>query len=233
MPRTNADVVLLSYTPNPEELVTIAAKLCYSSLPLQQLQERVPQIDKEQFISKLLKTKHLSPFEHASFTFGIEGISRACSHQIVRHRIASYSQRSQRYNIEDSFAYVVPESFKTHEKDYDIWYDAKMKQLQDWYNDAISDGIPPEDARMLLPNACETKIIVTMNIRELLHFFTTRCCNLAQWEIQDIAIQMLKLARNVAPIIFKHAGPNCIGDRCHEGTRACGKHHEICQRLYA
>ena len=102
-----------------------------------------------------------------------------------------------------------------------------MKIIQSWYDMLLEQGIPAEDARFLLPNACETKLIITMNARELLHFFQVRCCNRAQWEIRAMAVEMLKLTKRVAPAIFKNAGPSCVGDRCHEGKMSCGKTEEV------
>lgn len=235
MPEVKLNVVLLRHTPNPEELVAQSAKLCYSAASINELQEQIESKDQTGFIEKLVGMKHLSPLEHISFTFGVEGISRACSHQLVRHRVGcSFSQQSQRYvsfeNNEGVFSYIIPESIKKAGMDYD--FAQKMEEIQNYYNNLVKHhNVPPEDARFILPNACETKIVVTMNARELLHFFQTRCCHKSQWEIRAMAIEMLKLAKQVAPTVFKNSGPSCVNDKCHEGKMSCGKMEEVRERF--
>lgn len=237
MPETKLNVVLLKYTPNPEETISHAAKLCYSSTTIDKLKTKVEQNDQKKFIRKLISIGHTSPFEHISFTFGIEGISRACSHQLVRHRLASFSQQSQRYvgsysqNNKD-FNFIIPPGIKRSGKEE--WFTNKMKKIQQWYDELVealknSDENVFEDARFILPNAIETKIVVTMNARELLHFFKVRCCNRAQWEIRDLSVEMLKLTKPLAPNIFSNAGPSCVNDKCHEGEMSCGKIQEVRQ----
>ena len=168
-------VVLLSSTPNAEKLVALAAKLCYSPANIEDLLKKITEKDQKDFVEKLIEMTHMSPVEHVVFTFGIEGISRACTHQLVRHRLASYSQQSQRYVKEENLDYILPPlikdcKFAVHYNG-DQWFEDKMKEIQKWYKELIDKGILPEDARFLLPNAAETKIIITMNARELLHFF--------------------------------------------------------------
>ena len=233
MPETNLKVVLLRHTPEPEEAVALAAKLCYSSVNISDLQEKIEAKDQKKFVEKLVKIGHMSPIEHVSFTFGIEGISRACSHQLVRHRVASYSQQSQRYvkaGGNEGFGFIIPPS--VIEAGKTEWFIEKMEHMQMWYDElveALGDKGEKsnEDARFLLPNAAETKIMVTMNARELLHFFRQRCCNRAQWEIRRMAEEMLRLAQDVAPTIFKTAGPGCISGPCSEGEMTCGKIKEV------
>lgn len=225
MPEAKLHVVLLRHTPNPEDLVAQSAKLCYSAASIDELQKQIESKEQTGFVDKLADMQHLSPFEHISFTFGVEGISRACSHQLVRHRLASYSQKSQRYVREGQFEYVVPRSVK--DALLEDWFIENMRTIQEWYNELISVGIPAEDARFILPNACETKIVITMNARELLHFFKHRCCNRAQWEIRAMAIEMLRLAKSVAPTVFKSAGPGCVAGGCSEGKMSCGKMDEV------
>ncbi|MCC7515337.1 MAG: FAD-dependent thymidylate synthase [Bacteroidia bacterium] len=231
MPEAKLNVVLLRHTPNPEKLVAQSAKLCYSATSINELQEQIDSNDQASFIEKLADMCHFSPFEHISFTFGIEGISRALSHQLVRHRVGcSFSQQSQRYvnfeNDEGDFDYIIPESIKKAGMDYD--FVQKMKEVQNYYNNLVKHhNIPPEDSRYILPNACETKIVVTMNARELLHFFQVRCCQRSQWEIRSMATEMLKLIKQVSPTIFKNSGPSCVNDKCHEGKMSCGKMVEV------
>jgi thymidylate synthase (FAD) len=214
-------VELLEHTPDPEHLVALAAKLCYSNADIDELLQKVISEQTTAFIHKLLKIGHLSPFEHINWTFGIEGISRAASHQLVRHRIASYSQQSQRYVTCQNPEYVVPPSISSSK--LSSRYLEAMEYLRKIYHELIASGIPPEDARFVLPNACTTKIIVTMNARELMHFFRLRCCNRAQWEIRDMAIEMLKCVMAIAPNIFANSGPACASGNCPEGEMSCGK----------
>ncbi|MFA5073611.1 MAG: FAD-dependent thymidylate synthase [Nitrospirota bacterium] len=234
MPEAKLKVVLLRYTPDPEEVVAMAAKLCYSSAGMEELQKKIETKDQAGFVEKLIGVGHSSPLEHISFTFGIEGISRACSHQLVRHRIASYSQQSQRYVRADGFDYIIPPSIK---QDVNLVreFEHCMEEAQQNYTKILKrleelgyqGEAGQQDARYLLPNAAETKIIVTMNARELVHFFKLRCCNRAQWEIRAMAERMLGLVKNIAPTIFAKAGPGCLDAACPEGKMTCGKSDEV------
>lgn len=228
------NVQLLAHTPAPEQLVAASAKLCYSAASIADL--AAIEADKAAEFIKKLPEAHQSPFEHVSFTFGIEGVSRAMLAQITRHRIASFSVQSQRYVNMDEFGYVIPPSVA---EDVDAWreYQYIMSRIQMSYNyirerikkNHINKGICPEDAaklanedaRFVLPNACETRMIVTMNARELLHFFSLRCCKRAQWEIRAVADEMLRLCKEVAPEIFAKAGPSCVRGHCPEGKGGC------------
>ena len=215
-------VTLITHTPEPEKVIASAAKLCYSSSDIESLMNGLTTEKVETFIKKLIDLGHQSPLEHCTFTFGIEGVSRALSHQLVRHRIASYSQKSQRYVNESGFEYVTPPSIK-EDDEQSYWYHEYMKATNEYYNDLVSAGIPAEDARFVLPNACETKLIMTMNIRSLLHFFDERCCNRAQWEIRQMADMMLDICKEVAPNVFAKAGASCVRGKCKEGKMSCGK----------
>jgi thymidylate synthase (FAD) len=228
-------VLLLKHTADPEETVAMAAKLCYSPSDIEILKEKIAAKDQKTFVERLVGMGHLSPFEHASFVFAVEGISRACSHQLVRHRLASFSQQSQRYVSEEAgFDYIVPPSV---EKDPELkrYFDEAMEMAQKTYNYIVkklnAQGLKGEeanqDARFVLPNACETKIMITMNARELLHFFSQRCCRRAQWEIRAMATEMLKHVKPIAPTIFKQAGPPCMKGKCPEGEYDCGKSREV------
>ena len=212
------NVQLLAHTPAPEQLVAASAKLCYSAASIADL--AAIEADKAaEFIDKLPEA-HQSPFEHVSFTFGIEGVSRAMLAQITRHRIASFSVQSQRYVNMDEFGYVIPPSIAANQDALDE-YEHFMDRADLVYTYLRSSGIPAEDARFVLPNACETRMIVTMNARELLHFFSLRCCKRAQWEIRAVADEMLRLCKEVAPEIFAKAGPGCVRGRCPEGKMGC------------
>jgi len=225
-------VALLRHTPEPERTVAMAARLCYSASTISELEGKAATSGLEKFLGKILKLGHLSVLEHASFTFGIEGISRATSHQLVRHRLASYSQQSQRYVKATSPEFVTPPSIAA-DKDKLKRFDKKIKQIYDLYSELVAEGIPAEDARYLLPNAACTKIIVTMNARELLHFFDLRCCERAQWEIREMATEMLRCVKVAAPFIFRDSGPSCVRGKCGEGEMTCGKPKEIREKFKA
>ena len=218
-------IKILAHTPNPERVIALAGKLCYSSVGIDELNDKISDEQVEKFIKKLSDMGHMSPFEHASFTFAIEGISRNCSHQIVRHRLASFSQQSQRY-VKMKGEYVVPPYIYWHEElllefnhaleDADKAYNKLVEGLMR-YGRTEKEAI--EDARYILPSACTTKMEVTMNVRELLHFFKQRCCKRAQWEIREVAKEMLKQCKEVSPILFKNAGAPC--STCTEGELKC------------
>ncbi|MHC2994375.1 MAG: FAD-dependent thymidylate synthase [Candidatus Atribacteria bacterium] len=217
-------VKLINYTKNPERIIAQSARLCYSASGIDELNEKLSDESIIKLIKKITKLRHYSVLEHANFTFAIEGISRVTSHQLVRHRIASFSQQSQRYVKikEKGFPYVVPKSIAKDEKLIKIFTDA-IKELDKIYNLFLDHNIAAEDARYILPQAVETKIIVTANARELLHIFKLRCCNRAQWEIRELAKRMLKEVKAIAPNIFENAGPPCISEPCPEGELSCGK----------
>lgn len=249
----NLKVELIAYTPEAEKIVASAAKLCYSRVGISEIGENLDKENIEKFLNMLLDLGHESPVEHVSFTFAIEGVSRSLTHQLVRHRIASYSQQSQRYVKLDQFEYIVPPSIEEDERAKELFIKA-MEEDQRVYNELVdilskkhyeklisegknekeakrlSEKMAIEDARYVFPNACETKIVVTMNARSLLNFFRHRCCNRAQWEIHNLADEMLKKVREVAPTIFKFAGPSCVYDKCHEGSMSCGKMMEVRER---
>ena len=211
-------VTLITHTPEPEKLVAASAKLCYSAASIANL--AAIEADKAaEFIGKLPEA-HQSPFEHVSFTFGIEGVSRAMLAQITRHRIASFSVQSQRYVEMGHFGYVIPQTIAENDEALDE-YQHLMCLVRIVYNKLIELGIPAEDARFVLPNACDTRMIVTMNTRELLHFFSLRCCQRAQWEIRAVANEMLRLCKEVAPSLFEKAGAGCVRGHCPEGKMGC------------
>ena len=215
-------VTLITHTPEPEKVIASAARLCYSSSDIESLMDGLTSDKVESFIKKLTDLGHQSPLEHCTFTFGIEGVSRALSHQLVRHRIASYSQKSQRYVKEGQFEYIVPPTITENQADINV-YESFMRHCQEAYDYFIRNGIPSEDARFVLPNACTTSIIVTMNARSLLNFFKLRDCKRAQWEIRELANKMLDICKEKAPIIFKNAGASCRSGKCSEGEMSCGE----------
>lgn len=241
-------VILLDYTPNPEKVVAAAAKLCYSASDVASLYDKQTPEAVERFLNLLGEIGHESPIEHCSFTFGIEGVSRSLLAQITRHRIASFSVQSQRYvpmRAED-FAYVTPPEVAADQEALAI-YEQSMKNAIDSYRELadilqkkhteelVKQGMEEtaaakkaekmaiEDARFVLPNAAQTKLVMTMNARSLLNFFRHRCCNRAQWEIRAVANEMLRLVKEVAPHLFAFAGPSCLCGRCPEGKMSCGK----------
>jgi len=219
-------VTLLASTPEPEKTVALAARLCYSDAAIAELEEKIRDLPLEKFLGRILRMGHLSVLEHASFTFGIDGISRVTSHQLVRHRLASYSQQSQRYVKFGAPEYVVPDTIGKVDKLRESFTGA-MDNAFRLYQDLVDSGVPAEDARFVLPNAACTRIILTMNARELLHFFNLRCCERAQWEIRAMATDMLVLAKQKAPFIFRDSGPACVTGPCSEGELTCARPAEI------
>lgn len=216
-------VELLYHTPDPERAIATAARLCYAPVGASELMETMPPERVESVLSTIMKSGHFSTLEHVSYTFAIDGVSRALTHQLVRHRLASFNQQSQRYvKFKDGLATVKPATVVENEE-ASVLFDEAIEAAVSAYTKLLEAGIPAEDARYLLPNAAETKIVVTMNVRELLHFFELRCCNRAQWEIRELAQKMLELVRPTAPYVFLDAGPSCVRGRCSEGKMTCGK----------
>ncbi len=219
-------VRLLAHTPEPEKVIALSARLCYSKANIEDLEKNFTDDKIKIFLKKIIDLGHESVLEHVSFTFGIEGISRACSHQLVRHRLASYSQQSQRYVNFDNIEYVIPDTIKNNRELCEKFKNF-MKEISKFYKEMLDKNIPAEDARFILPNSCTTKIIVTMNLRELKHFFKLRCCNRSQWEIRKLAIEMLKILKNKIPILFSQMGPACLNGPCPEGIMSCGQIQEV------
>lgn len=233
-------VEILQHTYNPELLIATAARCCYSNIPISELKNGLatnPE-EVERLIKMLISINHESVFEHVSFTFAIDGVSRSCSHQLVRHRIASYSQRSQRYCSTTQLEVVTPPAIVNDSTALKEFNDV-MQHIVAAYNHIrnklietyVAEGMDQksaekkanEDARYVLPNACSTSIVMTMNVRSLLNFFKERCCNRAQWEIRDVANEMLKQCKETAPLLFSKAGPDCaVYGNCPEGKMSCG-----------
>jgi thymidylate synthase (FAD) len=211
-------VKLLAYTQNADAICAAAGKSCYSERSSADL---LGSQDPEKTLNAIVGMGHYSVIEHATFTFSVEGVSRALTHQLVRHRIASFSQQSQRYVSLNEPTYVIPETVRSDPELMAI-YTSTMEQIWKAYTE-MEKKIPSEDARYVLPNGCTTNITITMNARELLHFFSLRCCNRAQWEIRELAENMLALCKEVSPTIFKNAGPPCVKGPCPEGKLSCGK----------
>lgn len=247
-------VELIAHTPNPEKVVAAAAKLCYSPVGVTELMEDMTDEEARRFIRHLANLGHASPIEHASFTFAIEGVSRSLLAQITRHRIASFSVQSQRYVRLDDFKFVIPPHiekdpvtcalFKSEMERQSEAYIKLVDELEHKHTTNLmmqgmdekearrkASKMANEDARFVLPNACETKMVVTMNARSLTNFFSLRCCNRAQWEIRALAEEMYKLVYAVAPALFEKAGPSCVATgKCSEGSMSCGKSFEVCQK---
>ena len=248
------EVKLLAYTPQPEKTVACAAKLCYAAADIDTVYEGLTEEKTASFLEMLHSIGHESPIEHASFTFGIEGVSRSLLAQITRHRIASFSVQSQRYVKENGFEFVLPpeiaavpeakeEFLRAMEEDQKHYENLTALLKEKHKRELLAQGEDEksanrkaekkaiEDARFVLPNACATKMICTMNARSLLNFFTHRCCNRAQWEIRALAVEMLKEVKAVAPHIFEKAGPPCLRGNCPEGKMSCGKMKEVRERF--
>ena len=243
-------VTLIAHTNDPEKTIAAAAKLCYSDAHIETLLDGLTPEKTAAFLQKLNDFGHASPIEHASFTFGIEGVSRTFLAQVTRHRIASFSVQSQRYVRLDDFRYVVPPEIEaipeakeaflaSMEEDAKRYLDLAHKLEEGHTARLMAEGMPEkqarakaskqanEDARFVLPNACETKMVVTMNARSLQNFFHLRCCSRAQWEIRQLAEEMLRLVYPVAPHIFRTAGPACVSGPCPEGKMCCGRTTEV------
>ena len=233
---------LIGYTQGLEKVVAMAGKLCYSPVGIDELEKNLTEEKIQTFIKNLVDMGHESPLEHCSFTFAIEGISRCCSHQIVRHRIASYSQQSQRYvkEEEDKFEFIIPDIIismgenviKEYKQDmlgihkkYLKWQ-SNIKQFVEDTNYPTygmnSTKVANENARYVLPNASETKIIITMNVRSLYNFFSKRLCHRAQSEIRQLAELMLKECKEVCPTLFSRIDAPCVYGKCPEGKLSCG-----------
>ena len=247
-------VELLAYTPDADKLVAAAAKLCYAKSDIDTLMDNLTPDKVESFLKILGDLGHESPIEHASFTFGIEGVSRALLAQITRHRIASFSVQSQRYVEKSSFDFITPPEIdaipearelflKEMEHDAMVYDELRTRLAEKHYNTFIEQGMDEksartaagkkanEDARFVLPNACDTRIIMTMNTRSLYNFFRLRCCSRAQWEIRELATAMLAEVKAVAPLLFANAGPACVKGKCPEGQMTCGKMLEMREKF--
>ena len=214
-------VTLINHTKDPDRICAAAAQSCYSEKGAKELFDSTSEAKASQMIGKVVGMGHLSVVEHAHFTFSIEGVSRALTHQLVRHRVASYSQQSQRYVSMDRADYVIPPTISADPESKEAFSRA-MDDAWRAYRE-LAKSVPKEDARYVLPNACQTNITVTMNARELWHFFKLRCCRRAQWEIRLMAWKMLAEAKKVAPVLFAEAGPGCFRGPCPEGDYSCGE----------
>lgn len=224
------DVRLLYHTPDPERAVAVGARLCYAPVGAAELMEGMADDSVRTVLRTIMNSGHFSALEHASYTFAIDGVSRALTHQLVRHRLASYNQQSQRYvSYAEEPCFVVPPAVAADPVVADR-FEAATRAAFAAYRELLDAGVAAEDARYLLPNAMETKIVVTMNVRELLHFFELRCCKRAQWEIRELALTMLALAGPTAPYIFMDAGASCRRGPCREGKMTCGEPYEKASR---
>lgn len=249
-------VRLIAHTPEPEKVVAAAAKLCYSNAHVDDLLDGLTEEKSREFVQKLASMGHESPTEHASFTFAIEGVSRSLLAQITRHRIASFSVQSQRYVNLHEFSYVLPPEIAQDEEAAQAFDGAMREQAQQYQRlteilkekhrqTFLAEGKDEktaarmaekkalEDARFVLPNACDTKMIMTMNVRSLNNFFRHRCCNRAQWEIRALADEMLRLVCEVAPSLFVRSGPSCVAGPCPEGAMCCGQTAQVREKYAA
>lgn len=228
MGQVQMHVALIRHTLAPDELVALGARLCYSRAKIGDLTRRVEEKDQADFCRRILDMGHESVLEHASFTFGVEGVSRTLLAQLTRHRLASFSVQSQRYvSMEDGFGYIIPPRIAALGAEAVQRYENQMAQMHMWYHgwqDELGKGEGAnEDARFVLPGAAETRLLVTMNVRELRHFFSLRMCKRAQWEIRALAEDMHRLCMEVAPALFADAGAPCLRGACPEGEKGCKK----------
>ncbi|MGN1250220.1 MAG: FAD-dependent thymidylate synthase [Candidatus Spyradocola sp.] len=236
MAEQHLNVTLIAHTPEPEKVIAMASRTCYSALDLSGLDQKTDATDNAAYIRRVLASGHTSIAEHASFTFGLEGVSRTLLAQITRHRVASFSVQSQRYVSvagAEVFDYVLPPRIRALGPEAVEKFAQQMKTMQRWY-DEWSEALgqdSAEDARFVLPGAAATRIVMTMNARELLHFFSLRMCNRAQWEVREAAWRMYELVYPLAPSVFELAGPGCARGACPEGKRSCGRAAEVRQKL--
>ncbi len=232
MPEVKMHVELVRHTLSPEEMVAMGAKLCYSGAHVNELLNRIEAKDQSAYVEKIMSMGHESVLEHSSFTFAIEGVSRVLLAQLTRHRLASFSVQSQRYvSYETGFGYIIPPKIQALGDEAVEEYRREMDCMETWYRSwqeklGKNGENSNEDARFVLPGACETRILMTMNARELRHFFSLRMCNRAQWEIRELACRMHMACLEVAPALFKDAGPGCLRGGCPEGEKSCGKSAE-------
>lgn len=224
-------VELIKYTKDPERIIAAAAKSCYSKLTSEELYNTMSDEQVTKMVTHLLTAAHSSPIEHATFTYSISGVSRALTHQLVRHRLANYSHESMRYVNFSDVKFTLPPSILVNANNQagkptakDVYINA-CKMLNSVYTYLVEEcKVPKEDARYLLPNASQSNITVTMNAAELMHFFNLRCCTRAQWEIRNMANLMLEEAKKVAPVLFSKAGATCDArGYCSEGSQSCGR----------
>ena len=236
MAEQHLNVTLIAHTPEPEKVIAMASRTCYSALDLEGLDKKTDTTDNAAYIRRVLASGHTSIAEHASFTFGLEGVSRTLLAQITRHRVASFSVQSQRYVSvagAEVFDYVLPPRIRALGPEAEEKFAQQMKTMQRWY-DEWSEALgqdSAEDARFVLPGAAATRIVMTMNARELLHFFSLRMCNRAQWEVREAAWRMYELVYPLAPSVFENAGPGCARGACPEGKRTCGRAVEVREKI--
>lgn len=222
-------VELLAYTPNPERLVAVAARRSYDKRSTTRIWEEMTDAEVARLLHRVIRHGHTSVLEHINFTFAIEGISRALSHQLVRHRMASYTQQSQQRANDRDTAFIVPPEIERNSELANEFQD-KVKALAEFYTRAIEAGIPKGQARYILPNACVTRIIMTMNARSLFNLISQRTCGVEEWEFRTLAYKIHQILLEVAPNIFIHAGQRCVTDLvCLEGKKGekCGFYKNI------
>lgn len=229
MAHAQLHVELLDHSQNALSLIYAACRQCYcAGFAGKIFTDGINDPgDQEQFVRQVVASGHESPLEHVKFTFAVEGVSRALTHQLVRHRIASYSQQSQRYVKETDFDYIIPPSIEADEEMKKEYVNI-MRAIQESYTCLLKafekknrkGEAVNQDVRFVLPQAAETKIIVTMNCRELMHFFQERCCLRAQWEIRRLAQEMLRICQQKLPAVFGNSGAKCSAlGYCPEGAK--------------
>lgn len=226
------EVELLAHTPDPDMVCAAAAFTSWKKKTTAELFGDLSKKEALDFLKKVMGFGHMSVTEHATFTFSISGVSRALTHQLVRHRIASYTQQSQRYvKFEPGEVdYVTPPEVEKSEEANAIFTES-MATAASAYQKLLGKGVPPEDARFVLPNAATSNIVVTMNARELMHFIRLRTCERTQWELREVATEMLRKLKKVAPTLFHDGGPGCVVGPCPEGELTCGKMAEVRKRF--
>lgn len=230
MPETKLNVVLIAQTDDPLRLIYNSYRQCYKAGFIGDSYEDTPIEKMAEFVRETMASGHLSPLEHVSLSFAVEGVSRALTHQLVRHRIASYSQQSQRYVDGSNFDFIVPPKIAEDPAALRVFNNC-MREITESYRalktrlENLGSKTANEDARFVLPQAAETRIVFTMNCRSLLNFFEHRCCMRAQWEIRALADAVRWECMKQIPAVFERAGAKCrrLGF-CPEGQKfTCGK----------
>lgn len=217
-------VRVLTYTPEPLRLLHTAARTCYSpGSPAVLWEEASSPTSQQRLIRHVVASGHHSILEHVSFTFALEGLSRSASHQLVRHRLAAYSQQSQRY-VKGPFDYVTPASWERAGGELAQHYHRTMAELNHLYQQALEAGIPAEDARFILPNACTTNLTMTMNMRELIHVVGLRTCVRAQWEIRQLFNQVAQAVEDIDPFLGAFLVTKCERLGYCDERETCGRY---------
>lgn len=225
-------VELLSYTPDPANLIGLAGRMCYSDAGIEGIKEKINREEQNGFIEKIIKLGSKSILDHINFTFAVEGISKRLSRQLATYKLTSLSQKPEKYiKADNGFKYIIPESLANKPEKLTLFTEL-MQDISDLFVKLVKKGVSEEDACYILPDACETKLILTMSAGELIPFFEVNCCNNAPWEIKSLADLMIQECIKTVPAIFKFTGPGCLFGPCPEGDETCGDEEEMRRKYH-